>query len=46
MPESNSQIRRSPARGVLAIVAWLWVLVPFAWGVWELVIKVLPLFSS
>jgi pheromone shutdown protein TraB len=31
---------------VIAVVAWLWVLVPFLYGVWQLLIKVVPLFSS
>jgi len=36
----------SPARLVLTVIAWLWVLVPFLYGVWQLLIKVVPLFSG
>ncbi|HEX4357224.1 MAG TPA: hypothetical protein VH141_06885 [Pseudonocardia sp.] len=36
----------SPARIVITAVAWLWVLVPFLYGVWQLLIKVVPLFSG
>ncbi|MFC5060944.1 MFS transporter small subunit [Actinomycetospora atypica] len=31
-------------RTVLTVLAWLWVLVPFLYGVWQLVIKVPALF--
>ena len=37
---------QSPARTVITVVAWLWVLVPFLYGVWQLLIKVVPLFSG
>jgi len=37
---------QSPARTVITAVAWLWVLVPFLYGVWQLLIKVVPLFSG
>ncbi|WP_169736797.1 MFS transporter small subunit [Pseudonocardia spinosispora] len=30
---------------VVGVIAWLWVLIPFLWGVWQLLIKVVPLFS-
>ncbi|HEX4253357.1 MAG TPA: hypothetical protein VH008_36185 [Pseudonocardia sp.] len=36
----------SPIRIVVTAVAWLWVLVPFLYGVWQLLIKVVPLFSG
>ena len=26
-------------------VSWIWVGIPLAWGVWQTVIKCLPLFS-
>ncbi len=29
----------------LTAVAWLWVLLPFLYGVWQLLVKVVPLFS-
>ena len=35
----------SSGRVVLTVIAWLWVLVPFLYGVWQLLIKVVPLFS-
>ncbi|HEY0573688.1 MAG TPA: hypothetical protein VGD73_06265 [Pseudonocardia sp.] len=35
----------SPVRLVVTVIAWLWVLVPFLYGVWQLLIKVVPLFS-
>ena len=31
---------------VIAVVAWLWVLLPFLYGVWQLLIKVVPLFAG
>ncbi|GLZ55265.1 hypothetical protein Acsp07_48820 [Actinomycetospora sp. NBRC 106378] len=34
----------SGARTVLTAVAWLWVLIPFLYGVWQLVIKLPALF--
>jgi hypothetical protein len=36
----------SAARLLITVVAWLWVLVPFLYGVWQLLIKVVPLFAS
>jgi hypothetical protein len=35
----------TPLPPVLATVAWLWILVPFVYGVWQLLIKVVPLFG-
>ena len=37
---------RSPGRAGLIVIAWLWVLIPFAWGIWELLIKIVPLFAG
>ena len=34
-----------PASPVLAAVAWLWVLVPFCYGLYQLVIKIPALFG-
>jgi hypothetical protein len=34
----------SGGRTGLTVLAWLWVLVPFLYGVWQLVIKVPALF--
>ena len=31
---------------VIAIVAWLWVLIPFAYGLYQLVIKIPALFAG
>lgn len=33
-------------RTVLLIVAWAWVLVPFAYGLNQLIVKVVKLFNS
>lgn len=33
-------------RGTLMALAWLWVLAPFGYGVYELVIKIPALFGS
>jgi hypothetical protein len=37
--------RESPNRTPLLILAWLWVVLPFAYGVYELIRKVTQLFS-
>ncbi|PVZ04962.1 MFS transporter small subunit [Actinomycetospora cinnamomea] len=34
----------SAGRTVLAVVAWLWVLIPFLYGVYSLVLKIPALF--
>jgi len=39
----------APARAVspvLVVLAWLWVLVPFGYGLYQLVIKIPALFGS
>lgn len=28
------------------LASWLWVGLPLAWGVWQTIVKSLPLFSS
>ncbi|MGH3513357.1 MAG: MFS transporter small subunit [Pseudonocardiaceae bacterium] len=33
-------------RALLMVLAWLWVLVPFGYGVYELVVKIPALFGS
>ncbi|HEV7787564.1 MAG TPA: hypothetical protein VGP05_01015 [Pseudonocardia sp.] len=43
---SSGAASPSPIRLVVTAVAWLWVLVPFLWGVWQLLVKVVPLFSG
>ncbi|MBO0848076.1 MAG: hypothetical protein J2P20_01330 [Pseudonocardia sp.] len=36
----------SPARLALTVLAWLWVIVPFLYGVWRLLIQVVQLFAG
>jgi hypothetical protein len=36
----------SPQIKLLAVVSWLWVGVPFAYGVYELVVKIPALFAN
>ena len=31
---------------MLTVVAWLWVIVPFLYGVWRLLIQVVQLFAG
>ncbi|MBB5890809.1 MFS transporter small subunit [Kutzneria kofuensis] len=33
-------------RGALMVVAWLWVGLPFAYGLYQLIVKVVQLFQS
>ncbi len=42
---STSSTAGSPP-AVVMVVAWLWVLVPFAYGVYELILKVSNLFGG
>jgi hypothetical protein len=45
---SSVETEGAPARAVnpvLAVLAWLWVLVPFGYGLYQLVIKIPALFS-
>jgi hypothetical protein len=44
-PEST---RDKPASSTLliGIVAWLWVLIPFAYGLYQLIIKIPALFAG
>lgn len=44
-PTPHQTALPSTGRTVLTVIAWLWVLVPFLYGVWQLLIKVVPLFS-
>ncbi|HEY2204570.1 MAG TPA: hypothetical protein VGH99_08850 [Pseudonocardia sp.] len=47
MTASTPGQRPAPAnRTLLIVVAWLWVLVPFGYGVWQLLIKVAQLFAG
>jgi hypothetical protein len=41
---ASAPVAKKPT--VLLIVAWAWVLVPFAYGVNQLVVKVVKLFNS
>ncbi len=38
--------RRSPLFWVLLVLAWLWVAVPFAYGLYSLVVRIPALFSG
>ena len=33
-------------RSALMVIAWLWVGLPFAYGLWQLIVKVVQLFQS
>lgn len=43
---STEQESLSGGRKAIAVGAWLWVSVPFAYGVYSLFAKIGPLFSS
>jgi hypothetical protein len=36
----------SSARRALIVIAWLWVIAPFLYGVWRLLIQVVQLFAG
>jgi hypothetical protein len=45
----STETESAPARPinpVLAVLAWLWVLVPFGYGLYQLVIKIPALFGT
>jgi hypothetical protein len=42
---SDQQQTTSSALLSLSVLAWLWILVPFGYGLWELLTKVGPLFA-
>ena len=44
MSQATSTTESSPQRSVLTIVAWLWVGLPFLYGVYSLLLKVPALF--
>ncbi|HEY4004162.1 MAG TPA: hypothetical protein VGM60_03100 [Pseudonocardia sp.] len=46
MADTVSGENRSGSRTVLMVLAWLWVLVPFVYGVWQLLVKIVPLFGG
>ena len=35
-----------PSAAIITVIAWAWVLIPFLYGLWELLIKVIPLFAK
>ena len=47
-PESTQEtMRDKPASTlVIGIIAWLWVLIPFAYGLYQLIIKIPALFAG
>jgi len=46
MPPADSATPRDPNRTGLITVAWLWVGIPLAYGVYELVLKAKQLFTG
>ncbi|WP_199730449.1 MFS transporter small subunit [Amycolatopsis panacis] len=46
MSTSTPAEGRSTGRTALLVFAWLWVLAPFAYGVLELIAKVVDLFGG
>lgn len=42
----DSAVTQGAAKAPVVIVSWLWVGLPFAWGVYELVLKAKNLFSG
>lgn len=42
----TSQDRPAAGTSIIGIVAWLWVLIPFVYGLYQLVIKIPALFGS
>jgi hypothetical protein len=43
---ASTETAGRPISPVLAILAWLWVLVPFGYGLYQLVIKIPALFGQ
>lgn len=43
-PESEASTGMAPHLRPVAAVAWLWVLLPFSWGIYKLLEKVNDLF--
>jgi hypothetical protein len=46
MGSSQETASSGGGRTALTALAWLWVAVPFGYGVWQLLIKVVQLFSG
>ncbi|GAA4554146.1 MFS transporter small subunit [Pseudonocardia xishanensis] len=42
----SDQTQQGKAPTVLVVVAWLWVGLPFLYGLWQLVIKIPALFGG
>ena len=42
----TTQDKQAGSTLVIGIVAWLWVLIPFAYGVYQLLIKIPALFAG
>jgi hypothetical protein len=42
---TQTKSRQTQNRTLLLVVAWLWVGLPFAYGLYELVLKVVQLFA-
>ncbi|WP_019549425.1 MFS transporter small subunit [Streptomyces sulphureus] len=45
-PSSASPEPTAPRRTWLAVLVWLWVGLPFAYGIYELALKVAQLFTD
>ncbi len=48
-PETTHETTQEKPGGstlLIAIVAWLWVLIPFAYGLYQLVVKIPALFGG
>ncbi len=46
LPTHDSGNEPRDSHVVRLVISWLWVGVPLAWGVWQTIIKSLPLFES
>jgi hypothetical protein len=42
----NVRITPSPRQRLRLLASWLWVGLPLGWGVWQTIMKSLPLFDS
>lgn len=45
-PTAELRTPNHPVRRLRLLVSWLWVGIPLGWGVWQTVMKSLPLFTS
>jgi hypothetical protein len=46
MSSASEQSAPRAVSPVLAVLAWLWVLIPFGYGLYQLLIKIPALFGS